>query len=49
MVGHTQYDFRGETAIVTGSTKGIGRGIAAGLADADANVVGSDLYGHETR
>ncbi|WP_284011415.1 SDR family NAD(P)-dependent oxidoreductase [Haloarcula pelagica] len=39
MVGHTQYDFSGETAIVTGSTKGIGRGIAAGLADADANVV----------
>jgi NAD(P)-dependent dehydrogenase (short-subunit alcohol dehydrogenase family) len=39
MVGHAQYDFSGETAIVTGSTKGIGRGIAAGLADADANVV----------
>jgi NAD(P)-dependent dehydrogenase (short-subunit alcohol dehydrogenase family) len=39
MVGHTQYDFSGETAIITGSTKGIGRGIAAGLADADANVV----------
>ncbi|MCG1007571.1 SDR family NAD(P)-dependent oxidoreductase [Halorubrum lacusprofundi] len=39
MVGHTQYDFSGETAVVTGSTKGIGRGIAAGLADADANVV----------
>lgn len=39
MVGHTQYDFSGETAVVTGSTKGIGRGIAAGLADANANVV----------
>lgn len=39
MVGHTQYDFSGETAVVTGSTEGIGRGIAAGLADADANVV----------
>ena len=39
MVGHTQYDFGGETAVVTGSTKGIGRGIATGLADADANVV----------
>lgn len=37
MVRHTQYDFGGETAVVTGSTKGIGRGIAAGLAD--ANVV----------
>jgi NAD(P)-dependent dehydrogenase (short-subunit alcohol dehydrogenase family) len=39
MVGHASYDYTGETAIVTGSTKGIGRGIAAGLADADANVV----------
>jgi NAD(P)-dependent dehydrogenase (short-subunit alcohol dehydrogenase family) len=39
MVGHTKYDFSGETAVVTGSTEGIGRGIAAGLADADANVV----------
>jgi len=39
MVGHTQYDFSGETAIVTGSTNGIGRGIAAELADSDANVV----------
>jgi NAD(P)-dependent dehydrogenase (short-subunit alcohol dehydrogenase family) len=39
MVGRAQYDFSGETAIVTGSTKGIGRGIAATLADVDANVV----------
>lgn len=39
MVGHTAYDYSGESAIVTGSTKGIGRGIAEGLADADANVV----------
>jgi len=39
MVGHTTVDFNGESAIVTGSTKGIGRGIAAALADADANVV----------
>jgi NAD(P)-dependent dehydrogenase (short-subunit alcohol dehydrogenase family) len=39
MVGHAQYDYSGETAIVTGSTEGIGRGIAATLADADANVV----------
>jgi NAD(P)-dependent dehydrogenase (short-subunit alcohol dehydrogenase family) len=39
MVGHTEYDYTGETAIVTGSTKGIGRGIAEGLSDAGANVV----------
>ncbi|MFC7020815.1 MULTISPECIES: SDR family NAD(P)-dependent oxidoreductase [Haloarcula] len=39
MVGHTEYDYTGESAIVTGSTKGIGRGIAEGLADAGANVV----------
>ncbi|MFC4360418.1 SDR family NAD(P)-dependent oxidoreductase [Halobium salinum] len=38
MVGHTKYDYRGESAIVTGSTTGIGRGIAEALADADANV-----------
>lgn len=39
MTGHTGYDYSGETAIVTGSTKGIGRGIAEGLADAGGNVV----------
>jgi len=39
MVGHTTYDYSDETAVVTGSTKGIGRGIAAELATADANVV----------
>ncbi|MFC6964247.1 SDR family NAD(P)-dependent oxidoreductase [Halocatena marina] len=39
MVGHTTFDYSGESAIVTGSTKGIGRGIAEGLADAGANVV----------
>lgn len=39
MVGRARYDYSGESAIVTGSTKGIGRGIAAGLANADADVV----------
>ncbi|ELZ32638.1 3-oxoacyl-(acyl-carrier-protein) reductase [Halogeometricum pallidum JCM 14848] len=39
MVGHASYDYSGESAIVTGSTKGIGRGIAEGLADAGANIV----------
>jgi 3-oxoacyl-[acyl-carrier protein] reductase len=39
MVGTPTYDFGGDVAIVTGSTKGIGRGIAGRLADADADVV----------
>lgn len=39
MVGTTTFDFDGESAIVTGSTSGIGRGIAKELAKADANVV----------
>jgi NAD(P)-dependent dehydrogenase (short-subunit alcohol dehydrogenase family) len=39
MVGSTTYDFDGESALVTGSTSGIGKGIARALAAADANVV----------
>jgi NAD(P)-dependent dehydrogenase (short-subunit alcohol dehydrogenase family) len=39
VVGNGSFDFAGESAIVTGSTKGIGRGIATALAKADANVV----------
>lgn len=39
MAGSTSYDFTGESAIVTGATKGIGRGIAMGLADAGADVL----------
>jgi len=33
MIGHTQYDFSSETAVVTGSTKGIGQAITARLAE----------------
>ncbi|NUB93422.1 SDR family oxidoreductase [Haloterrigena sp. SYSU A121-1] len=39
MVGRTTYDYGGASAVVTGSTSGIGRGIATALAEADADVV----------
>ena len=39
MSGNVSYSYRGNTAIVTGSTKGIGRGIARSLSQADANVI----------
>lgn len=39
MAGRVIYDFTGETALVTGSTKGIGLGVATALAEAGSNVV----------
>jgi 3-oxoacyl-[acyl-carrier protein] reductase len=39
MVGHITYDFSTESALVTGSTAGIGRGIARALAESDADVL----------
>lgn len=39
MTGTASYDFSDETALVTGSTSGIGRGIAEAFATANANVI----------
>lgn len=39
MPGTATYDYGGQSAIVTGSTKGIGRGIAKGVVEAGGNVV----------
>jgi NAD(P)-dependent dehydrogenase (short-subunit alcohol dehydrogenase family) len=39
MTGKGTFDFSGESAIVTGSTKGIGRAIAERIANADGDVV----------
>jgi NAD(P)-dependent dehydrogenase (short-subunit alcohol dehydrogenase family) len=38
MPGSATYDYSGQSAFVTGSTKGIGRGIAAGIVEAGGNV-----------
>ncbi|MEC7763506.1 MAG: SDR family oxidoreductase [Pseudomonadota bacterium] len=42
---HSLFDLTGQTAIVTGSTKGIGKAIAFALAEAGANVVISSRKG----
>lgn len=39
MVGRATFEYAGESAIVTGSTRGIGRGIARALAEHDADVL----------
>lgn len=39
MTGRTTYDYSGESVIITGSTSGIGRGIAEAFTRAGANVV----------
>jgi NAD(P)-dependent dehydrogenase (short-subunit alcohol dehydrogenase family) len=41
-MGRTTFDFDGETAIVTGSSSGIGRAIALRFAEAGANVLVAD-------
>jgi len=43
-VSHPAFDIRGRTALVTGSTRGIGRALAQGLHDAGAQVV---LHGRD--
>src|ERR1043165_2402205 len=35
-----QFDLTGKTALVTGCNKGIGRGMAVGLAEAGADIIG---------
>ncbi|RLM90015.1 SDR family NAD(P)-dependent oxidoreductase [Haloarcula sp. Atlit-7R] len=42
-MGHTSFDFEGETVIVTGGSSGIGRAIALAFGDAGATVVNADV------
>ncbi|MEM9702921.1 MAG: SDR family NAD(P)-dependent oxidoreductase, partial [Planctomycetota bacterium] len=45
--GVTQFDLSGRTAIVTGGSKGLGEGIAAGLASAGAKVLLTSRHAEE--
>jgi gluconate 5-dehydrogenase len=38
-MSHTLFNLSGKTALITGSSQGIGLGLAKGLIDAGANVV----------
>lgn len=44
---NTNFDLTGKTAIVTGCTAGLGQGMALGLAEAGADIVGVDYRGTE--
>ena len=42
-----QFNLAGKVAIVTGARTGLGQGMAIGLAEAGADIVGVDLKGLE--
>jgi 2-dehydro-3-deoxy-D-gluconate 5-dehydrogenase len=40
------FSLKGKTAILTGATRGIGRGIAIGLAEAGSDIILLQVYHH---